>query len=106
MIDQIDETLQWRVHVPNLLSEIMSNHGMGILSKPLTIFGRILAEVGDRAIELNDPELNALMCRLTIFTVSDPLSPDYQPDEVSELIRTAQVLKKSRRSNDDSSQIV
>lgn len=80
---------QWTVHTPNLLQEIMNNPGTGILSKPLTIFSRILAEVGERAAELNDPKLNALMCRLTIYSVADPNSPDYDLEKVKEVYQKA-----------------
>lgn len=70
--------VQWKVHSARLLNEILnSNPGMGILEKPINIFGKLLAAVGDRAAELNDPQLNALMIRLTIYSVADPTSPDY-----------------------------
>ncbi|MCC6603082.1 MAG: hypothetical protein IT327_07725 [Anaerolineae bacterium] len=75
--------MQWRVHTQNLLKELVeSNEGMGILSKPVTIFGRLLAAVGERAAELNDEKLNALMIRLAIYSVADPGSPDYDPEIV------------------------
>ncbi len=82
------EKVQWRVHTPNLLKEIVeSNEGMGILSKPVTIFGRLLAAVGERAAELNDEKLNALMIRLAIYSVADPESPDYDRDVVHEYLK-------------------
>ena len=72
-------TLQWRVNTPQLLKEILGNNETSILSVPLSIFGRILAEVGERAAELNDPKLNALMCRLAIYEVADPYNENYDP---------------------------
>lgn len=72
--------LKWRVHTANLLHEILSNQTAWVLHQPMRIFGSILAEVGERAAELNDPKLNALMCRLTIYTCADPKSPDYDPE--------------------------
>jgi len=69
--------LKWRVHTPNLLNEILVNNELAILEKPLNIFGKLLAAVGDRAAKLNDPELNELMIRLAIYSVADPESPDY-----------------------------
>lgn len=62
----------WKVHTPNLLQEILTNEGMGIMHKPLSIFGRLLAEVAERAAELNDPALNVLMLRLTLYDAADP----------------------------------
>lgn len=53
---------------------------------PLNIFGKLLALVGERAIELNDPKLNALMCRLTIYTIADPESQDYDPETVRKIL--------------------
>lgn len=72
------KTVKWRVHTARLLNEILnSNPGMGILEKPINILGKLLAEVGERAAELNDLQLNALMIRLAIYSVADPTSPDY-----------------------------
>ena len=68
---------RWRVHTPNLLDEIINGSGMGIYKQPIGIFGTILAEVGERAARINDPELNALMIRLAIYSIADPTSPDY-----------------------------
>ena len=73
-------TVQWRVNTPQLLKEIIGNNETAVLSKPLAIFGRILAEVGERASEINDPKLNALMCRLAIYEVSDPYNSNYDAE--------------------------
>lgn len=73
-------TVQWRVNTPQLLKEIIGNNETSVLSKPLAIFGRILAEVGERASEINDPKLNALMCRLAIYEVSDPYNSNYDAE--------------------------
>lgn len=72
--------LEWRVHTPRLLEEIAKHSGQAVLLQPIRILGRLLAEVGERAAQLNDPALNALMCRLTIYTVADPDSQDYDPE--------------------------
>lgn len=68
---------QWKVHTPNLLGEVFNNDHVAILQKPMTIFALLLDAVAKRASELNDPELNALMMRLTLYSVADPASPDY-----------------------------
>lgn len=85
--DSKNATLPWKVHLPNLLKEIMINPGMWIFNIPINITGKLLAQVGERAAELNDPELNRLMCLLTIYTIADPHSPDYDPDRVREIER-------------------
>lgn len=78
--------LYWKVNTPGLLKEILSNSQAAILAKPLQIFGSILYEVGERAIELNDPKLNALMCRLSIYSQSDPYNPDYNEELSNKII--------------------
>lgn len=83
------DELQWRVHTYRLLKEIVENSQQPVLRQPLNIFARLLAKVGERAIELNDPKLNALMCRLTIYTVADPESPDYDPEIVERVMQSA-----------------
>jgi hypothetical protein len=79
------ENLEWRVCTPALLEEILNNKGCQILARPLQIFGHILAEVGERAAEINDPKLNALMCRLSIYAISNPYDPEYDK-ELSNII--------------------
>lgn len=63
---------EWKVHTPNLLREVLQNPGTSILAVPLSIFGRLLAEVAERAIALDDPKLNILMLRLTLYDQGDP----------------------------------
>lgn len=78
--------LTWRTHTPNLIKEIIKNPSTGILRIPLDIFRKTLVEVGERAAEINDPKLNALMCRLTIYSCADPEDPDYDPELTEKLI--------------------
>lgn len=78
----------WKVNTPGLLNEILLNPQCGILKIPLSIFKNILAEVAERAIELNDPKLIALMCRLALYEQADPYSKDYAGhDAISEIIK-------------------
>lgn len=65
--------VEWRCHTPNLLQEVLSNPSAQVLAQPLRIFGAILAEVAERAIELDDPQLNILMLRLTLYEQGDPV---------------------------------
>jgi hypothetical protein len=83
---------EWRVHTYRLLKEIADNSGQPILQKPMAIFGKLLAQVGERAAELNDPRMNALMLRLTIYTAADPESPDYDPELVARTMREANTM--------------
>lgn len=80
------DNLEWRVCTPALLEEILTNKGCSILYRPLQIFGQILGEVGERAAEINDPKLNALMCRLSIYAISNPYDPEYNKELSNEII--------------------
>jgi len=87
----------WKVHTSNLLEEILTNKSATILHKPLAIFGRVLAEVGERAAELNDPILNELMCRLTIYEIADQTKSTYDKAAVAEVAKRADEYRKANR---------
>ena len=83
LVERIENRGQfrWRTHTANLLQEIVgSNVTCSALRTPIRIFGATLFEVGQRASELNDPKLNALMCRLTLYACSDPHDANYDPE--------------------------
>ena len=84
------EKLEWTCHTPSLLKEIMINPGMGILKIPMVVFCGLLDRVVIRASQLNDPALNALMCRLTLYEVSDPYSKIFDRDRVKEVYALAE----------------
>ena len=50
----------------------------GVLKQPLRIFLGMLAELADRARELDDPELNALMIRLALYDNCLPSDPGFR----------------------------
>lgn len=84
----MNKNLQWRVHTENLLKEITKNMGKNgqAVAVPLQILSNLLYQVGERAIELNDEKLNALMIRLTIYSVADPDSPDFDQSVVDKYL--------------------
>jgi len=84
----------WNVHTSRLLSEVLSNPGTSAMLVPLTIFRNLLTAVGERAIQLNDPQLNLLMCRLTLYSVADPECPKYDPKLLKEVERLADKASK------------
>lgn len=95
----VDSTqLEWRANTPALLKEMVecgSTNGnvMGAFRTPINIFLGILAEVAQRAIELDDPKLNALMCRLSLYDESDPYSDGYNKQLTELTISNAKKLK-------------
>lgn len=76
----------WKVSTVSLLNEVLENKGTWALRTPLNIFKDILAEVAERATEINDPILNALMLRLSLYEVSNPSSKEYDPSFVNDYI--------------------
>lgn len=82
-----DNILKWRCNTPGLLKEIVNNNpSMSIMRQPLRIFANILGAVAHRASELNDPELNSLMARLSLYEITDPYSKDYDRVKTNQLI--------------------
>lgn len=78
----VQEKLEWKVHTANLLQEVLCNKTAWVLHRPLQIFGHILHEVAGRAIELDDPELNILMLRLSLYEQGDPEKPAFDPNAI------------------------
>ena len=84
------------VNTEALLKEIASNPQVAILEKPINIFGRLLHSVATRAAELNDPELNAAMCRLALYSVADPNKADYDTAILRQVYEAEAEAKKSK----------
>jgi hypothetical protein len=80
---------EWKCHTPNLLSEILTNPGTEDLLRPMQIFARLLDKVATRASELNDPQLNHLMCRLTLYEVANPEAEGFDAAAVEEVAAAA-----------------
>ena len=91
--------LDWRVHTPQLLKDLSTQPGMEIMQIPLGTFGVLLAQVAQRARELNDPVLTSLMCRLTLYTIADPNSADYDEKRLGDILAKAEALKKETHAN-------
>lgn len=75
------EKLEFSIHLPNIITEMIqngrANKDFAALLIPLTTMYDLLRRVAQRAIELDDPELNKLMCKLTLYSCCDPQSEDY-----------------------------
>ena len=83
------QKLGWKVCTAGLMKEILTNvdkRSQSALRDPILIFTNLLIQVGQRAAELNDPEMNKLMLRLCIYSVADPNDPDYNPVLVSKIL--------------------
>ena len=83
----------WKVHTPNLLKEItFINPKSQPLARELEILGRLLYDVGVVASKLNNPELDKLMVRLTIYDIADPHSKNYNPDAIEDIMKKVDVI--------------
>ena len=78
---------KWKCHTPNLLAEILKNQQAAILYRPIQVFGGLLDQVATRCAQLNDPVLNDLMCKLTLYVIADPEERGYDQARVSEIER-------------------
>ncbi len=82
--------------MPNFFKEIVESHAkpeaIDVLINPLNILKGLLVKVGQRASELNDPQLNALMCRLTIYEVADPQTKGYNQKMVDKILKESEKI--------------
>lgn len=85
------DKMNWKVHTPNLLGEILNNPTCAQLKIPLNIFSRLLMKVATRASQLDDIELNKLMMRLSLYAIADPEEKDYNPEFVEEYCKKSEV---------------
>lgn len=78
--------VEWKCHTPALLKEILNNSQCAILQKPLQLMALMLAQVAERASQINDAQLNACMAKLTLYEVCDPYSKEYNKDTWEKLL--------------------
>ena len=66
---KMPEKLEFDVHLPNLLKEVLNNQTCSILVTPINITRRLLAKLAELAIEIDDPRLHIMMLRLGLYDV-------------------------------------
>lgn len=91
--------VSFRVHTPQLLNRILEIPAPGVLGVPLNVFGKLLYAVAERASQINDAELNKLMCDLTLYSVADPEVPEFDPAMLKRVDRAARKARKERLAN-------
>lgn len=93
----VSQKAEWRVNVPGLYKELIENVPQAsCMRAPFQILMAIMYELGERAAELNDDELNALMCRMSIYEISDPYNPGSDPKLTNEVIKKGQLAKQKK----------
>lgn len=63
------DKMSFDVDTPMFLKEAAENSKGGMYTICWNIFKNLLAQVAERATELNDPVLNALMIRLNLYEI-------------------------------------
>lgn len=63
------DKLSFDVNTPQFLKEACENSEKGMNAICWNIFKNLLAQVAERATELNDPVLNTLMIRLNLYEI-------------------------------------
>ena len=87
----------WKVHVKSLFEEVVKGSGQPIYKLPLHMTYGLLLEVAEAASRINDPELNALMCRLTLYAIADPYDKEhYDPKRMARVLIKADRIKHQR----------
>lgn len=98
------EQLEFRIHIPNLLKEITDNGfgampNGGLLFIPMNQFRIWLLQVSQRALELNDPKLNLLMCRGAMYAESDPADKEnYDPSIIGKLEKQVRAITSEKQT--------
>lgn len=88
--EQRSPKLEFKICTPAFLKEVFDNNPTlgGVLYVPVNILRGYLIQIAERASELNDPKLNAIMAQMALYDECDPYSKDY--DEK----RTMQTISK------------
>lgn len=81
----------FKVHVPNLLEEILRNRECAALRMPLRLLASTLRRVAVRANELQDPKLTALVMSMALYEIGDPEHKDYDPKVMAEVFENAEL---------------
>lgn len=67
----------WKVHLPLLVQETLSNPHMGALKIPYQILQSLLIELARRTMRVGDIPVDEMMIRLAIYAQGDPHDPDH-----------------------------
>jgi len=89
-MDSEKKELVFKVDTVSLLNEIQNNaihpKDMAALKIPFGYFRSLLNEVAKRAVEINDEDLNKLMLRMCLYSVSQTNSTDYDAELVDSIL--------------------
>ena len=72
MNNQTELDMKWKVHLPNLVIEILKNPGTHMLVQPLHIMKMVMGEIAETASEQQNYEIMSICGRLALYEQCDP----------------------------------
>lgn len=80
--------LEFRIHAPQFLKEVFNaNPRLGsVMFIPANTLRLYLLQIAQRAAELNDHKLNAIMCQMALYSIADPWAEDFDAKKTKEII--------------------
>ena len=72
------DNLFFKVHLPNLLNEVMNNPGTWVLLAPMTITKNILAQMAEDALKSGNMRWIAYCGRLGLYEACTPTGEGYE----------------------------
>lgn len=81
--------LEFKINTPQFLKEVFDENPKlgGIFFVPANILRNYLIQIAERASELNDPKLNAIMCQMALYSIADPYSNEFDGLKTEEIIK-------------------
>lgn len=83
-----DPELEFKINTPQFLKEVFDNNPTlgGVLFVPANTLQSYLYQIAQRASELNDPKLNAIMCQMALYEIADPYQKGYNGELTKSII--------------------
>lgn len=83
-----DDVIEWRINTAGFLKEVFDHNPKlgGVLRFPINVLRNFLIQIAERASEINDTKLNAIMAQMALYDRCDPYSKDYDSDFTKALI--------------------
>jgi len=80
--------LEFKINTPAFLKEVFDENPKlgGIFFVPANILRMYLLQIATRASELNDPKLNAIMAQMSLYSVADQYSGEFNAEITKKLI--------------------
>ena len=93
--------MTFRVHTTNLFKELWECSGMKIYGKIMKIFLALLNDVAQRATEINDPVMNALILKLRLYEVQQESDIPKLIDKMKEEYEQSKLLNEKAEAENE-----